>query len=435
MSDYQFYDEEIAKYERRVKKILANPDPTRPKSNFLMYEMERDTRVANIESAAGKGRPLATGLFPGPLFKAMGMDCTDSCGAADRAGGERAKFYLQQVQKLNLPYQTCDRTVVSGAMRMCRHMPAPSFIVQTNWECENMPLSNNFICKSMGIPSYYLDVPYERSEKSLAYVTAQLREIIAMIEGTVPGTKYNEAEHVKYQEQEREWGKAFREIYPLRKQVPCPLAGIEAFREPRWPCMYSNGMQSVNYMNQYRDDLYAMVAKGKLPLKEEKLRFMWAVSGPFHDDVFTYLATKGVSIPWFQIGNSSRTSGVNGYAMYGEEKEYGRKLTPLEEDARMLNRSAWGGLGRRWIEDIKFLVKDLSLDGVVYFRQWGCTTTVGLGRITAEELEKELGVPVLLTEGRMIDTEGYSGEKFRETLDEFIDIALEKKSQRTVANK
>lgn len=430
MSKYKFYDAEIVKYEKRVTKIKANPDPTRPQSNFMLYQMELDSRLANIESADGKGRPLATGLFPGPLFKAMGMDITDSCGAADRVSGEMAKTYLGMVQQLNLPYQTCDRTVVSGAMRMCGDMPPPKFVVLTNWECENMPLSNNFISKTQGIPHYYLDIPYERSERSLAYVTAQLREIIQMIEETIPGTKYDEDAHIRYQEEEVQWYKAFRDIYPLRKQVPCPLAGIEAFREPRWPCVYHEGKQSVKYLNQYRNDLYSMVAKGKLPLQEEKLRFMWAISGPFHDNVFTYLANKGVSIPWFQIGNSSRTSGVNGYGIYGEEKEYGRKLTPLEEDARMLNQSAWGGLGSRWIEDIKYIVEDLKLDGVVYFQQWGCTAAVGLGKILSEELEKSMGIPVLLSEGRMIDTEGYDGDRFREQLDEFIEIALEKKVQR-----
>lgn len=429
MSFLKFLEEEAVRYDKRVQKILANPDPTKPKSNYLMYELERDNRLANIE-AYKAGKPFATGLYPPTILKALGLEIWDGVMASDRVSGEQTKRYFEMVQREGLPYQTCDRTVMSIPMITSGDCPKPSFIVNCNWECENIPLCHNFVGKYYDIPTYYLDVPIETSDRTLEYVADQFAELIEFAERYVPGAKYDEDKLIEMQTWELRWYKAYRDIYELRKRTPCPIAGKEAFREPRWPTLYHDPSRAVKYIETYRDDLYEMADKGALPVEDEKLRLMWCVSGPFYDDPFKYLESRGVSVPWWQIGNGSRVGGVGPYGVYGEEREYGRKLTPLEEEARIINQSAWGGLGRRWIDDGLFVCKDLKLDGIVYFRQWGCTVTVGVGKILAEAAEKELGIPTLLVEGRMLDQEVYDAKKFREQLDEFLDLCLEKKKAR-----
>ncbi len=428
MSFLRYLEEEIVRYDKRVQKILANPDPTKPKSNYLMYELERDNRISNIE-AYKAGKPFATGLYPPTIFKALGLEVWDGVMASDRTGGEPAKRYFEAVQRGGLPYQVCDRTVISIPMVISGDCPKPALVVSTNWECENIPLCHNFIGKYYDLPTYYLDVPLETSERTLEYVADQFAELIEFAERYVPGAKYDEDKLIEMQTWELRWNKAYRDIYQLRKRTPCPLAGKEAFREPRWPTLYHDPSRAVKYIETYRDDLYEMADKGILPVKEEKLRLMWCISGPFYDDPFKYLESRGVSVPWWQIGNMSRVSGVGSTGIYGEEKEYGRKLSLLEEEARIVNQSAWGGLGKRWIDDALFVCEDLHLDGIVYFLQWGCTVTVGVGKILAEAAEQELNIPTLLLEGRMLDQEVYDAKKFREQLDEFLDICLENKKK------
>lgn len=429
MSNLQFLENEVVRYNKRVEKILANPDPTKPKSNYLMYELERDNRIANIE-AYKAGKPFATGLYPPTIFKALGLEVWDGTMAADRANGDQAKHYFDIVRADGLPYQTCDRTVISIPLLSSGDGPMPSLIVNCNWECENLPLCHNFVGQYYHVPTYYLDVPLETNEKTLTYVTDQFAELIEFAEKNVPGAHYDESVLIEMQELERRWYKAYRDIYNLRKMKPCPLAGKEVFREPRWPTLYHDPARAVHYIETYRDDLYEMVDKGNLPVPDEKLRLMWCVSGPFYDDPFKYLESRGVSIPWWQVGNTSRCAGIGPTGIYGEEKEYGRKLTPLEEEARIINQSAWGGDGKRWVEDSLMACEDLDLDGIVYFLQWGCTVTVGLGRILSEAAEKKLGIPTFLVEGRMLDQESYSAKDFREQLDEFLDVCTQSKKKR-----
>ena len=41
----RYLENEVAKYERRVKRIRENPDPTKLKSNLMLYEMQLDESI------------------------------------------------------------------------------------------------------------------------------------------------------------------------------------------------------------------------------------------------------------------------------------------------------------------------------------------------------------------------------------------------------
>ena len=196
--------------------------------------------------------------------------------------------------------------------------------------------------------------------------------------------------------------------------------------------IYTSGTTGVakgpmHKLKMKSDYLKALPAeKGVGTVSEEKLRVMWAISGPFYSDPFRFLEERGVSVPYWHIGAGSRISGCR-YPNYGDESEYGRKLTPLEEEARILNCSAWGGLGDRWIEDTLYICRDLNIDAIIYFQQWGCTVSHNLGKLVADSSEKELGIPTLLVEGRMLVEETFDQRQFEEMLEDFVDICIKYK--------
>lgn len=429
MANMEFMKNQVKIFDRRAQKIAANPDPTKPKSNAMMYELERDNAQKHIDDVAA-GAPYAVGLYPAGLFRAMGFNVGGATADADRATPKEAKHYFERVAETGLPYQVCDRCTIMIPQILENDAPIPNVMMANNWECENLPLASCYMANKLDVPFYYLDIPFDVSDRTLNYVTQQFREVIAWLEGLgIPGIKYSEEKLVEIQNLENRYYQAWRDVYELRKQKPCPLEAREAFREPRLPSIYHDQLKCVEYMEQYAIDMKNLVASGNQPVPNEKLRIMWCISGPFFEDHFTYLAKRDVSVPWFQIGAATRVSGANGMGRYGELREYGRKLTPLEEEARMHNQSAWGGTGKRWIDDIMAVVEDLDLDGIFYFQQWGCTPTVGLGKMVAEEAEKRFNIPTLCIEGRMIDQEPYDSALFREKMDEFLELALEKKKE------
>lgn len=419
-----FYEREIAKCERRIKRIEERPDPTKLQSTKLFYALERDFRKTQLRNWQ-EGIPFAVGDLTAPLLRAMGFEVLDLEMGADRAM-DHADEYFGTICAAQYPEHACDRTVMCIPMLLAGEIPMPHLVVSATTGCLQVGLSNNAIAHHLGIPVFQIDVDFEANYESLRHVARQLYELIAFIESRFPSMRYDEDKLVEFLKIDRQGFQLYRKIYDLKKRVPCPLAPRDAFRQERVPSYYSEPARIIEWLQAYVDELRARADSGSVPIKQEVLRLMWAVSGPYYGDVFGYLERRNVSLPVFQHGVSSRNYGVR-FGVYGDETEYGRKLSPLEELARMFNQVTWCGLADRWIDDCLFICRDLQIDAIVNFIQMGCSPTVGLGKLLADAAENRLGLPTLQLEGRAIFQEGFSQQQTEEMLGEFIDMCLERK--------
>lgn len=431
-----YLEHEIATCERRIKKIKDNPDPSKPKSNTMLYELERDFRIEQRDAFKSL-KPLGiTGL--GSLTRAMGMVPWDAIMSADRTSGKAATHYFEIIRKEGIPEHTCDRCSVLIPMLMQGDFPKPQFTFMSNFECIPVFLAHAAVSQLMDIPTYNIDVPIksfkqEHDEEGLAYVTEQIKEMIAYIEKNVPGTKYDEARLIELQEYDRQFLLELRKLWKLKAIIPCPLSGRESFREIRLPNTYPDPAKAVEYMRLYVEEVAERVAKGfSAAQPEEKLRLLWSVAGPFYDDPFSWLEQRGVAIP------AAEMTTYNGW-FSGRESIWGdpwpgRKLTPLEEEARQMD-FVWGRVGQYWIDTHIHSCRDLHLDGIIYFLQWGCPTSNTVGKLIADTAEKELGIPTLFIEGRMLESSMYDKRDFYNRLEDFIEIASAKKETLIKADK
>jgi hypothetical protein len=428
-----YIEEEIARCERRIKRIRENPDPSKPKSNILLYEMEREFRIEQKE-AYKSGKPIGyAGVTP--LTRALGMVPWDAIMAADRTYGEAATRYFEVIRKEGMPEHTCDRCSVLIPMVMSGDFPRPDFLVTSNFECLPIFLTQVLITQLMDIPSYNIDRHFhnykgELDDEGLQYVTDQLGELIEYVEANVPGCKYDEDLLIELQEYDRQFLQQYQKLWKLKAAIPCPLSGRETFREFRRADIYTDPRKAVEYMRLYVEEVEERVEKGLGAAQpEERLRLLWSVAGPFYADPFSWLEKRGVSIP------AAEMTVYNGWysgreAIWGDPWK-GRKLTPLEEEARQLDFT-WGRLGEHWVRTHMNSCQDLHLDGIVYFLQWGCPTSNNLGKVIAEVAEKELGIPTLLIEGRMLETSVFDEKDFYAKLSDFLEICLSRKESRTL---
>ncbi|MBU2468501.1 MAG: 2-hydroxyacyl-CoA dehydratase family protein [Proteobacteria bacterium] len=372
-----------------------------------------------------------TGL--GPLTRAMGMTPWDAIMAADRTHGNAATEYFAQVRKLGMPDHTCDRCSILVPMILNGDFPKPNFLFTSNFECLPVFLAHNLLAEYLQIPKFNIDRPFnnymgERNEEQLQYVTDQIKEMVEYIETTVPDCKYNEERMIELLEYDRQYLQTFQELWKLKAAIPCPLNGRESFREIRLSNMYPDPAKAVKYMRLYVDEVGERVEKGLGAAQpEEKLRLLWSVAGPFYDDPFSWLEQRGVAVP------AAEMTVYNGW-FSGREPIWGdpwngRQLSPLEEEARQFD-FVWGRLGSDWVNTHLHSCRDLHLDGIIYFLQWGCPVSNNLGRVVAEEAEKQLGIPTLLIEGRMLESSGYNQKDFYAKLGDFIDVCTAWKEKR-----
>ncbi len=431
ISGVRYLENDIAKLQRRIKKVRENPDPRRPRANLLLYEAELDLRVEQLEGVK-TGKPLGWVSVAG-LTRALGFIPWDGINSADRTSGEEAKKYFEHIRKEGMAEHTCDRTIIILPMVLNGDFPKPSFLFTSNFECIPVHLAHCSIANLLDIPIYMVDRHFDpyalmEDEEKLKYMTDQVEKLVQYAQEKVPGCRYNEDILLEMQHYDRLFLQKNQELYEIKKNIPCPIPGRDAFRELRLASSYPKPAKIIEYMNMYVEEMAVKAAKGEGSVEgKEKLRLLWSVSGPFFADPFTWLAKKGVAVPaaemsLFNMWFSKRQ------AIFGDPWK-GRKLTPLEEEARQLDW-LWGRLGDQWIQTNINTCADLKLDGIIYFMQWGCSVTNGLGRVLVETAEKVLGIPTLLVEGRMLDDSIFDEKDFFNKLEDFVDICQERKQRR-----
>ncbi len=424
---------EIARCERRIKNIRDNPDPSKPKSNKIGYELERDLRIEQLE-AAKSGKPFGV-VTASPLTRAVGLVPWDAISAADRTTGAAATKYFEIIRSEGMPEHSCDRCSILIPMVLRGDFPKPSFLATTNYECIPIFMAYLIMANLLDIPTFHIDRHFknfkareQEDEEQLQYLTNQLGELIEYLEARVPGCKYDEDKEIELQYYERQYLQQFQRLWKLKAAIPCPLSGRESFREIRPASIYTNPAKAVEYMRLYVEEVGERVEKGLGAARPvERLRLLWSVAGPFYADPFSFLENMGVSIPAAEM--TIYNGWFSGRETIWGEPWRGRKLSPLEEEARQLD-FVWGRLGDSWVQTHINSCKDLHLDGIIYFLQWGCPVSNNLGKVVADVAEKELGIPTLLLEGRMLESSVYDEKDFNSKLMDFVDVCLARKQSR-----
>ncbi len=426
-----FLDQQIKIMARRIKRIEESPDPDLLRSNKLMYELEKE-RAEHMKDAWQQGKHFASTRGYECLLRSMGFEWGNFAHMVDR--NKRYPELKATLEKLGFPEKCCDRTVATLALVGLSELPKPDICLISSHGCDSHCLTMGTEARYHDVPTFFLDIPLDFEDKvglnTLNYIADQLGEFIEWAEKKVPGIKYDEGRHREFLDIEAIGEKYLSEIYQLRKKVPCPIAPLDAFRIEVQPTRYPNMQKVLEYLRISRDELGERVASGKGPLSEERLRLLWAASGPYAQNFnpWRLFKERKVAMPLLMHGNAMKRFGAGSgtsHALRSEVLddvgEYGVKLSPLQVEASDPDRTSWGGPGKRWITAIVDVARDLGAHGIVQFLQVGCTPVHGLGSMLAERAKKELNIPVLNVEGREMDKDYMTQGQFEQILSPFMD--------------
>ena len=415
-------EREIDRLDIRLRKICEKPDPTKLKSNKLLYALQLDLRKAQLAAWTEKRKPIAlSSEWLEPLLRSLGFQPLDYQDLADRVGD--ASTYLKDVRAIGFSEDSCDRVTLYLTLCKKGELPTPDFIPIRFWGCDMIYQSQVALAHMLGVPYFVSDHGMEWDEPNLQYVTNQLQEMINYVECTIPGIRFDDTKLAELVEADTAALQYLREIYQLRKCVPSPTTVEDTFRIPRFPSHYEDAGRALDYIRLYYEEVTERAKK--MQKTEEKLRVMWIMTAPFYARLFEILESKSARVTLFALPEIIRFYG-QGY-FYGDQTQFGRKLTPLEEVARTYMLST-GTYGQRWIDEIIWACKDLNINAIVNFVQVGCNPTYSLAGMIIEKVKQDLEIPVLNLEGRQLYSELCDSRQLIEKLDEFIDMCLESKA-------
>ena len=425
------FETDIVKYERRLERIERNPNANMLASNKIFYQALLEDNREQLKWWR-EGKPF---VAVGPSDLALIMRCfgdfriLNLARLADRLGTRQAEAAADRIRAMGLPDYVCDRTILFLPLSMLGNdLPKPKIMLTRTGSCNVVNDTIRTLGHMTGIPVFTVDVPFsDPHQEHLDHVTRQLENLIVWVEENLPGAKFDENKLAEWQRYAKRWHEALHIIYEARKHIPCPDHPRDVFREPMHSAQFASPALIVEYYEAYAAELQERVKRGFVPVGEEKLRIVWSITGPYGSNVWDYLARRGVSVPCWLYGNSQRN-----FVMlpYGETSEFGRALSPLEEEARRMVYNSWGGTAERWINDTISVCKEFKADGLVQFEQTGCMPVLGLGELVGKRLEEEMGIPSWRVEGRQLlgHTERAETE-FMAGLEAFINLCFERKKQ------
>ena len=409
-----FYEEYLGKLQRRIKKLEDNPDKERLKSNKIRYELALERTQEQLD-AWNKGKPFSDGggFMAGALVKAMGFVPAGSVSTAFQT--MQPQKYLEHAAAKGFPVEnSCDMTMMPFAMMECGDVPMEDLTVCDQHACTPMLLRGIHVAHTTDSHTFYIDVPYKQDLTSIKYVAEQMGEFIEFSEKHFPGIKYDESKLIELQEIEDEALKYSFEIYNFLKHKPCPIGGLDSFSG-----MESTSRKGLEYMRVRRDEVAERVEKGIAAVEGELLRMLWTVTRPFFMNPFRVLEKWKVVVPLYYSGPIAMWSPLPGRNFWGDAK-----LTPLEKVAANALLDQWGHTGKKWVDDMIWICRDLQLDAIINYCMLGCTATLGIRKMVEETAEKELGIPTLQLEGKQWDSRYAGEEAITAKLDDFAQVCL-----------
>ncbi len=423
----KYYEQQIQKFSRKMKEIEESRDPKVFRATKLYLQLTKEKWESQLD-AWKRGRPKIDGWSSFMrVYRAMGFE-----NFAGPAIAEYSTDYMERkdwIEKAGFPEKCCERVMLLPAMMQSGDYPKMEAIHCDGHGCD----PDKYYPRSLGdwfdLPVYYVDIPLVDDDKpemeSLNYVRDQLGEFIEWAEKTVPGVKYDEGKLIEMQEIDAMGGQYRKDIYELLKHVPCPISphvAIAQTIDKLEPSRFPDMKKALEYIRIYRDEVGEVAANGRGPYEEERLRFIWA--GHTHElmaanPAKTFLERK-IALPLSVGGDTTRDVVLRSWPI-GQVSEYGVKLSPLQEEAKTCLTRTWGGTGMRWVNTTLTVARDMGAHGIIHFNLIGCTPMRSMGSVVAERAEKELGIPTLNLEGRILDKDYMTQEQFEQIMSPFID--------------
>jgi hypothetical protein len=421
----------IKRNEGILKAMAEHPDPRMLRSTPMIAELENDGYREMLEMWQ-TGKPLLPHYPSLGLAGAMGsIKAIYEDFIVTNPDPEDAKRWRQAAREMGMPGYTCEYFFLPTAAVKLGDFPPPGIgVVAPEGICHLMPYHQKvfFEHNAGDLPTFEIDLPREYSLEAIEYMSAQLTELVKFTEEHVPSLKYDLDLHKQIIEDQRIWSQYATREWELKKNIPLPMGNMESCLPPFHiaPCFVGKTEKILEFWRMRVEELEERVAKGVD--KKEELRILWVMPMPRYaeETVFPLMEELGVSVPalifptWFYwYGNRT---------LWGNDEEFGRKLTPIEEEARgaIYCGSATGSL--KMAKDVIWMCQDLKCDAIIC--QQTCLHFGSSAKLIADKAEKELGVPTLILCTDFLDPAAMPLPEYVSRIKEFVDIAKNRKQGR-----
>ncbi len=304
--------------------------------------------------------------------------------------------------------------------------PADIYFTVTN-PCDTHAYWQQAIARHLKVPQIVIDQPYyhdqwtaEDYREALDYLTKQFEEATTFLEEfTGKRLDYDRLKEVATESYKT--GELWKEAWELAKRVPAPLTGFDWLFFMFLMNPVRGRPETTKIMEMFVQELKERIAQNIPAMTDEKTRIFW-------DGIFCFFAV-GEQI------SKLLSWGVN--PILARYPCLWRDLYPKDPSNPMRSVAEvglqplglWYGV-RRKVEWLIEMVREYSLDGLLFQTTKTCVSFRNSIYNVLEETEKATGVPGVIVETDQVDERAYSSADFAAKLDAFLEIVEQRKGKR-----
>lgn len=302
----------------------------------------------------------------------------------------------------------------------------PDFMVTSGSICDTHVKWFQIQAQRMNVPLYVFDVPHIVNQTSEAtkkrykeYLIEQSYDFFDFVEKTV-GKKLNEKYFVQSLNNSAKLSNLWQQIYEHRKNIPTPVSFADTLGDI-FPLVllpgHKKGIKYYEYMLHEVEENIAM-GQGILPKEEEKYRLMFeGIPMWYKIKFFHQLMNYGAIITYEPYTYS-----------FGIPKPHVENLAEGLTAISNFYRPYLYNLEDR-ISYFKDVITKYRIDGVLLHENMSCRpSSTGMYDLK-QQIQQELGVPVLLFTCDMNDPRAYAEEQMQTRIEGFMEILAQNKSR------
>jgi benzoyl-CoA reductase subunit B len=320
---------------------------------------------------------------------------------------------------------------------LAERVPAPDMFISAYPYCSTGQQWDEMLYRLFGkkVPVFNISIPWIWGNKpdsrylggsefkdATRFIVRQLRECIKFIEERT-GRPYNFDRLCEIMSYTREAGRLRMEAMALCRARPAPASFFDWTTSIAPVNFVPGGPAIVDYFTQVKQEIAQRVAAGVGTVPRERYRLFW--DGIMNWNRIGWLANK------FAGMDAAMVAGRYTHLGFWHEYEHIDVRDPLEGMAINylvcpINLSA-----PLMCEQIVRLCREYEIDGVVLHVARTCRAFSNPQFLIAEAVQKQLGLPVAMIEGDMVDESFYKDELVNSRIEAMLE-ATESRMQRGI---
>lgn len=300
--------------------------------------------------------------------------------------------------------------------QLAEAVPVPDFFISAYPYCSTGQQWDEMLFRLFGkkVPVFNISIPWVWGNKpdarylsgsefkeAVQFIVKQLRECIKFIEQRT-GRPYDFDKLCEIMSYTKEAGRLRMEAMALCKAKPAPASFFDWTTSLAPVNFVSGGPKIVDYFRSVKQEIEGRIAAGVGTIPRERHRLFW--DGIMNWNKIGYLANK------FAGMDAAMVAGRYTHMGFWHEHECIDVNDPLEGMAINylvcpINLSA-----PLMVQQIVKLCREYEIDGVVLHAARTCRAFSNPQFIIADAVQKQLGLPVAMIEGDMVDESFYKDE-------------------------